>query len=72
MPALNKHGHEALAAALGFPQEEKRRIQPEDNPEMQLVNKPNILNGFQAAEVDEQTQEATMVIVEKAMFKHKF
>ena len=65
---ISKHGHEALAAALGFPQEEKRRIRPEDNPEMQLVSKQNILNGFQAAEVDEQAQEASMVIIEEAMF----
>ena len=65
---VNKHGHEALAAALGFPQEEKRRIRPEDNPEMQLVNKLNILKGFQAAEVDERTQEASMIIIEEAMF----
>ena len=48
---LNKYGHEALAAALGFPLEEKRRIQPEDDPEMHLVNKQSLQNAFQAAEI---------------------
>ena len=51
---LNTYGHEALAAALGFPQEEKRRIQPEDDPEMHLVNKQSLLNAFQAAEIEDQ------------------
>ena len=64
---INKHGHKALAAALGFPLEEVRKTRPEDNPEMQLVSKQSILNGFQAAGVDEHAREASMVIIEEAM-----
>ena len=65
---IKQHGHEALAAAVGFPQDDRRVIQPEEDPEMQLVDKQSLQNAFRAAEIEDQTQDNAMVIIDEAMF----
>ena len=68
---ISKNGHEALATALGFPQEERRQIQPEDDPEMQVINRQQIEEGFQAAGVSDHNHTLAMIIVDKAISTHQ-
>ena len=36
---IKQHGHEALSAALGFPQNDRQIIIPEEDPEMRPLDK---------------------------------
>merc|ERR1712020_178021 len=68
---VKQHGHEALASALGCQQEERRQIRPENDPEMQEIDRQQIERGFQAAKVSEHNRALAMIIVDKAISTHQ-
>ena len=64
---IKQHGHEALTAALGFQQDDKQVIVPEEDPEMRLLDKQSLQNAFHAAGIDGHTYDDTMAIIDDAI-----